>query len=98
MMPTGGIHRVLLVCCFALVAVSLGMAQVKEWNQIQSPPLPAFKPQEPIRVRLPNGMVIFLQEDHELPLITAFAEIRVGSIYAPANKAGLASDYGDDCR
>ena len=32
-------------------------------------PLPAFHPQQPKRIELSNGMVIFLQEDHELPLI-----------------------------
>ncbi len=70
-MLTRRIHRVLWLCCFALLAVSLGVAQVKEWNQIQAPPLPAFTPPEPIRVQLANGMVIFLQPDHELPLISA---------------------------
>ena len=94
-MRTGKRYRVLWLCCFALLAVSMGVAQVKEWNQIQSPPLPAFTPPDPIRVQLSNGMVIFLQPDHELPLISAFAEIRGGSIYSPANKAGLVSVYGD---
>ena len=88
-------YRVFSCFCFVLLAVALGLSQVKEWNQIQAPPLPPFTPQEPIRVQLPNGMVIFLQEDHELPLIAAVAEIRGGSIYAPANKAGMVSVYGD---
>ena len=57
--------------CFLLLLTALCPAQIKPWNQIQPPPLPAFKPQEPIRVQLANGMVIFLQEDHELPLIDA---------------------------
>ncbi len=94
-MRTGRIHRWLEICCFALLAVSIGVAQVKDWNKIQAPPLPAFEPQEPTRIQLANGMVIFLQPDHELPLITATADIRGGSIYLPANKAGLVSIYGD---
>ncbi len=94
-MRQGRMYRLLWLCCFALLAVSLGAAQVKEWNQIQAPPLPPFTPQEPIRVQLSNGMVIFLQPDHELPLIAATAEIRGGSIYVPANKAGMVSVYGD---
>src|SRR5215471_3650404 len=44
-------------------------AAPSSWKQIPIPPLHAFKPQEPRRVQLGNGMVIFLQEDHELPLI-----------------------------
>jgi zinc protease len=87
--------RSLRLLCFVLFAISLAGAQVREWNQIQAPPLPPFQPKEPVRVQLPNGMVIFLQEDHELPLISAVAEIRGGSISAPANKAGMVDIYGD---
>ena len=81
--------------CFIVLLTACSSAQIKPWNQIQAPPLPAFTPQEPVRVQLPNGMVIFLQSDHELPLISATARIRGGSIYEPANKAGLASLYGE---
>src|SRR5437762_14135037 len=62
-------------------------AQTAEWQQIKVPPLPAFHPQEPKRVELPNGMVIFLQEDHELPLIDGIARIRGGVRSEPANKS-----------
>jgi zinc protease len=40
-------------------------------------------------------MVIFLQPDHELPLISATATIRGGAISEPADKTGLVSLYGD---
>ena len=40
------------------------------WKQIAIPALPPFKPQQPKRVVLPNGMVVFLTENHELPLIS----------------------------
>ncbi len=89
------IHFLLALFCFLLLLATFSPAQVKPWNQIQPPPLPAFKPQEPVRVQLPNGMVIFLQEDHELPLIEATARIRGGSISEPANKAGLTDLYGE---
>ena len=46
------------------------------------------------RVTLSNGMRLFLLEDHELPLINVRARIRVGSIYEPAAKIGLASITG----
>jgi zinc protease len=71
---------------------------VKPWNKIQAPPLPAFQPQQPTRIQLANGMVIFLQEDHELPLIEANAIIRGGAIYAPANRTGMVQVYGDSWR
>ena len=47
------------------------------------------------RIELPNGMVIFLQEDHELPTIDGVARIRDGSRREPANKAGLVDLYGE---
>ncbi len=40
-------------------------------------------------------MVIFLQEDHELPLIEASARIRGGSRNEPANKVGLVELFGE---
>src|SRR5580698_2670293 len=70
-------------------------AQATDWNQISIPPLPAFHPQEPKRIELPNGMIVFLQEDHELPLIDGTARIRGGSRSEPANKAGMLDMYGD---
>ncbi len=69
--------------------------QATDWKKIPIPPLHEFHPQEPRRVALPNGMVIFLQEDHELPLIRAFANVRGGSREEPADKIGLVSVYGD---
>jgi zinc protease len=70
-------------------------AQASSVQQIQIPPLAAFKPQQPKRIELKNGMVIFLQEDHELPLIDGTARIRGGSVNEPASKAGLVDIYGE---
>jgi zinc protease len=68
------------------------------WKKIPVPPLHAFKPTEPKRIELPNGLVIFLQEDHELPFISGTILIRGGSRDEPANKIGLVSLYGDTWR
>ena len=86
---------VALTCCLLLATVVAPAQQVVPWNEIQAPPLPAFTPQEPTRIQLANGMVIFLQPDHELPLITAVARIRGGSISEPADKTGLGDLYGE---
>jgi zinc protease len=64
------------------------------WKQIPVPPLHSFKPIEPTRVDLPNGVTIFLEEDHELPFISGFIRIRGGSRDVPAEKVGLVSLYG----
>src|SRR5271156_1644209 len=76
-------------------AVPRSAAQVADWQQIPIPSLPAFHPQEPKRIELPNGMVIFLQEDHELPLIEGVARIRGGSRDESADKAGLVDIFGE---
>jgi zinc protease len=70
-------------------------AQKPGWEKIPTPTLPPFKPVEPTRIQLSNGMVIFLAEDHELPLIEATMRIRGGSRAEPANKVGLLDVYGD---
>jgi zinc protease len=84
-----------LLLATMLLPLSTLSAQVAGWKQIPIPPLPAFKPQQPKRIQLSNGMVIFLQEDHELPFIDGSARVRGGSRLEPANKVGLVDMYGD---
>jgi zinc protease len=82
----------LLGCILSLQSAS---AQVSDWHQLKITPLPPFHPKEPKRIELPNGMVIFLQEDHELPLIDGVARVRGGSRSEPATKAGTLDIYGE---
>ncbi len=86
---------ILLAATATLTTVPRAAAQATSWQQVPIPPLPAFKPQQPKRIELANGMVIFLQEDHELPLIDGTARIRGGSVNEPAAKAGLMDIYGE---
>jgi len=72
--------------------------QAQPWKKIAIPPLHAFKPQQPTRIELANGLVIFLQEDHELPFINGSILIRGGSREEPASKVGLVSMYGEAWR
>src|SRR5947209_6774584 len=67
-------------------------------QRIPIPPLPKFQPQQPVRIELPNGLVIFLQEDHELPLINGIIRIRGGGRDLPASKAGMPGIYGGSWR
>ena len=71
---------------------------VQPWKKISVPPLHAFKPVQPKRIELANGLVIFLQEDHELPFINGTILIRGGSRDEQAAKAGLVSLYGETWR
>ncbi len=89
----------LFLLSFAFV-IGLGLhsspaAGQASWQDIKVSPLPDFHPQVPKRFVLPNGMVIFLQEDHELPLIDGIARIRGGSRAEPADKTGLIDMYSD---
>jgi zinc protease len=84
----------LLIGCFG----SDSLLSAQAWKQIPIPKLPEFKPPKPKRVQLANGMVIFLQEDHELPLIDGTARIRGGERRVPANKAGMMDIFGEAWR
>jgi zinc protease len=88
-----------LVMVLVAAAISMPLpgasAQGANWKQIPIPQLPDFKPQQPKRIELANGMVIFLQEDHELPLIDGTARIRGGSVNEPASKTGMVDIYGE---
>jgi zinc protease len=70
-------------------------AQEQPWKRIVIPKLPAFHPEQPKRIELPNGMVVFLQEDHELPTIDGTARIRGGERSVSVNKIGLTDVFGE---
>jgi zinc protease len=92
------LKRIALATIFAaiiLVSRPSALGQTAAWQQIPIPPLPAFHPQQPKRIELSNGLVIFLQEDHELPLINGSARIRGGSRDEPAAKVGLVDILGE---
>ena len=72
--------------------------QARPWEQIATPPLHEFHPQQPKRVQLKNGIVIFLQEDHELPFVSGSVLIPGGSRDEEATKAGLVALYGESWR
>ena len=82
----------------APVKPSSATAPTQPWKKIPIPPLHAFKPQQPKRIELSNGLVLFLQEDHELPFINGSILIRGGSREEPADKVGLVSMYGQTWR
>ena len=72
--------------------------QAKPWEQIPIPQLHAFHPQQPKRIELKNGIVIFLQEDHELPFISGSVLIPGGSRDETTAKAGLVGLYAQAWR
>jgi zinc protease len=93
-------HAVLLaVLALAIVAPAPAAAQQsKPWEKIPVPPLHEFHPQQPKRIELKNGIVIFLQEDHELPFVSGSVLIPGGSRDEDPKKTGLIDLYGSAWR
>ena len=87
----------------AMIAAVLAPAQVsaqqnKPWEKVPTPKLHQFKPQQPKRIELKNGIVLFLQEDHELPFVSGSVLIPGGSRDEDAAKTGLIDLYGQTWR
>lgn len=81
----------ILLC---LAAPGCTQKYARHYKELEYSKLGDIRIPEVQRVTLANGMQLFLLEDHELPLIRASARIRVGSIYEPADKIGLAAITG----
>ena len=62
-------------------------------SKIVPPPL-KFKPDRPKRLVAPNGMIVYLLEDHELPLVYLRAMVRTGSYLEADDKVGLTDLVG----
>lgn len=77
-----------------LSLVTQAPGQVETVEQLTYPPLPDLHIPQPTRVVLDNGMVVFLLEDHELPIVQVSARIRTGSRLEPADNVGLAALTG----
>ncbi len=57
-------------------------------RNLSFPPLEFHVPQVE-RLTLPNGIRLYLKEDHELPLVAVTAMMGAGSISVPAEKTGM---------
>ncbi|MBN1868097.1 insulinase family protein [Candidatus Sumerlaeota bacterium] len=99
-------HLVLLVFCIAAASLpTLGCHRLptptggiaSHPSELEYPEL-KFSPTAPEIAMLPNGLKVYLYEDHDVPLVVARALTRVGSIYEPADKLGLASLCGEVMR
>jgi predicted Zn-dependent peptidase len=90
------VSLLIILICFIL-SVSTGYAAesaplINPDNLIYRPL--NFAPPKAERVELENGVILYILEDHELPLLKISAIIRTGSIYDPKGKEGLAEITG----
>lgn len=91
--------RIALVVSVLILALPLiSHGQASDWKQIQAPPLHPFRPAAPKRIQLQNGLVIFILEDHELPLIRIGIVFHGGSVSEPGSKVGLVRLFGEAWR
>ena len=97
---TRNVKRWSFVLCSMVMAVALpaltacaGNLALGDPRQMTFKPV-EFTPPEPDRVVLENGMVVYLLEDHELPLVSITATMKTGGWLDPADKVGLASLTG----
>jgi zinc protease len=64
------------------------------WKDLKYPPLRSPAIPKPEVFTLPNGMRVYLLEDHELPLVSGTALVRTGNLFDPPDKVGLADMTG----
>jgi zinc protease len=69
-------------------------APAPAWKELAYPPLRAIAIPDVETVTLPNGMKLYLLEDHELPLVHGAMRVRTGNLFDPAEKIGLATLTG----
>lgn len=81
-----------------LGAVAPASAEPKHYKDLTFPKLNDVQMPDVQRFTLANGMKLYLVEDRELPLISASARIKVGSVYEPGDKIGLAELTGEVMR
>ena len=91
------------ILAFALLMAGAALAQpaapgnpppFPDWKDLKFPALRSPNIPKPDEFTLPNGMRVYLLEDHELPLVSGTALVRVGNLFDPPGKVGLADITG----
>ena len=73
-------------------------AGVPSYKDLKYPPLRPVEIPKVDKSTLPNGMRLYLLEDHELPMVHGAALVRAGSLFDPKDKIGLAQVTGQVLR
>ncbi|HUE04854.1 MAG TPA: pitrilysin family protein [Bryobacteraceae bacterium] len=102
-MPTapatyGRLVALMLTAAAAWGQATVGPAHIPDtpaaYRNLTFPPLKSIPVPDVTTYTLPNGLKIYLLEDHELPIVSAMVRVRTGSLFEPADKVGLASVTG----
>ncbi|MEM8503025.1 MAG: pitrilysin family protein [Cyanobacteria bacterium P01_D01_bin.1] len=70
----------------------------KPYEDLVFPPLGEIRIPDYERYELDNGLVVYLMEDHDLPLVSGSATFRTGSYLVPPEQTGLAGIAGEAMR
>lgn len=91
-----GLTLSLVICLLVITSRNFAFADITtNYQDLKYPPLPRIQLPEYDRYQLENGIVVYLVEDHRLPLISANAVINTGSRFEPNNQVGLAEITGN---
>ncbi len=83
-----------LVILLLTLVLPASAETAKHYTDLKLAPAPEVKVPDYSRFELKNGMVVYLMEDHELPLVSGTALIRTGDRFEPSSKVGLAGLTG----
>ncbi len=87
-----GASVILLLACAALSSAQT--VPPPSYKDLKFPPLKEIQIPKVEESTLPNGLKIYLLENHELPLVRGLALIRTGNLFDPADKIDLATATG----
>lgn len=91
--------RTVILLTICAVALTFGAAlQAQDVDKLKYPKLNPLVVPEVDKVTLPNGMRLYVLEDHMLPIFRASVRVNVGGYLEPADKIGLAEMVGEVLR
>jgi zinc protease len=86
----------LLVMVASLLLGSPAIAQTPQtFDKLTFPPLAQVQIPPYERYKLPNGITVYLMEDHRLPSVKGSAILGISSVLEPTDKTGLAEITGE---
>lgn len=89
---------IVVACLFVNLNFSWAGTTAKYYNELKFPPVAAVKLPKYERYVLKNGLVVYLMEDHELPLVSGTALVKTGSRWETPQQVGLAGLVGATLR
>ena len=90
-----------IACLLAGVLAGASQAQLDsrfDPKQLVTPPLRHIQPVKPERLKLKNGLVVFLLENHDLPVVSGEARVRTTLSWIPDDRVGLGGVTGEAMR